>query len=117
VRLAEAVGRRSPGRRTAAEASPRQHDRHVDRRAVQLCFVHVRNCALGIRRRGIQHVGNSAVRQELAVDRHFQVLNVAVGTKDFAQVCFVDVFCEFFDHDLCAARLAVGARWACGSRA
>jgi hypothetical protein len=79
--------------------------------------VHVRDRALGIRGRGIQHVRYPAVGEELAVDRHFQVFDVAVGAEDLAQVCFVDVFCEFFDHDLCAAWLAVGACWADGARA
>jgi hypothetical protein len=79
--------------------------------------VHVRNRALGVRRRGIQHVCDSAVRQELAVDRHLEVLDVAVAAEDFAQVGFVDVFCEFFYDDFGAAWLAVGARWAGGARA
>lgn len=117
MRLAEAVGRRPPGRRTTAEAPPRQHNRDVDRRAVELRFVHVRYRALGVRWRGIQHVGDSAVRQELPVDRHLEVLDVAVAAEDLAQVRLVDVFCEFFYDDLAAAWLAVGAGWARGSRA
>lgn len=79
--------------------------------------MHVCDCALGVGGRGIQHVRNSPIRQELTVDWHFQVLDVAIAAKDLAQVRLVDVLCEFFDHDLCAARLAVGARWADGSRA
>lgn len=79
--------------------------------------MHVRDSTLGICGRGIQHVGDSAVRQELAVDRHFEVLDVAVAAEDFAQVGFVDVFGEFFDHDFGAAWLAVGAGWAGGARA
>jgi hypothetical protein len=79
--------------------------------------VHVRDRTLGIRWRGIQHVGDSAVRQELPVDRHLEVLDVAVAAEDLAEVCFVDVFGEFFYDDFGAAWLAVGARWAGGARA
>ena len=79
--------------------------------------MHVRDRALGVRRRRIQHVRDSAVRQKLPVDRHFEVLDVAVAAEDLAQVGFVDVFGEFFDHDFGAAWLAVGARWAGGARA
>ena len=117
MRFAEAVGRRPPGRRTTAEAPSRQHNRDIDRRAVELCFVHVRNRTLCIRRGGIQHVRDPAVRQELAVDRHLEVLDVAIAAEDLAQVRLVDVLCEFFYDDFGAARLAVGAGWAGGSRA
>jgi len=109
MRLTKAIRRRPPRRRTPAKPPPRQHNRHIDRRAVQLRFVHVRDSTLGVRGRGIQHVGDSTVRQELPVDRHFEVLDVAVAAEDLAQVCFVDVLGEFFDHDLGAAWLAVGA--------
>jgi hypothetical protein len=113
VRLSETVGRRPPGRGTAAEAPSGQHDRYVDGRAVDLRFVHVCYRALGVRGRGIEHIRYPAVRQELPVDRHFQVLDVAVAAEDLAQVCFVDVFCELFNDDFGAAWLgAVGAGWA-----
>lgn len=72
--------------------------------------MHVCNSALGVRRRGIQYVRNAAVRQELAVDWHFQILNVAIVPEDLAQVRFIDVFCELLDHDFGAARLAFWAR-------
>lgn len=76
--------------------------------------MHVCDRALGVRGRGIQDVSYSAVRQELPVDRHFQVLDVTVAAKDLAQVCFVDVFRELFNDDFGAAWLgAVGAGWAC----
>lgn len=84
MRLAKAIRRRPPRRRTTAKPPPRQHNRHIDRRAVELRFVHVRDRALGVRGRGIQHVGDSAVRQELAVDRHFEVLDGAVAAEDLA---------------------------------
>jgi hypothetical protein len=114
VRLSETVGRRSPGRRTAAEAPSGQHNRNVDGRAVDLRFVHVCDRALGVRGRGIQHIRYPAVRQELPVDRHFQVFNIAVAAEDLAQVCFVDVFRELFNDDFGAAWLsAVRAGWAC----
>jgi len=79
--------------------------------------VHVRDRALGIRWRGIQHVGDPAVRQELPVDRHLEVLDVAVAAEDLAQVRLVDVLCEFFYDDFGATWLAVGAGGAGGSRA
>jgi hypothetical protein len=114
VRLSETVGRRSPGRRTATEAPSGQHDRDIDGRAVDLRLVHVCDCALGVRGRRIQHIRYPAVRQELPVDRHFQVLDRAVAAEDFAQVCFVDVFRELFNDDFGAAWLgAVRAGWAC----
>ena len=108
MRLSEAIGRRPPGRRTAAEAPPGQHDGDVDGRAVDLGLVHVRDGALGVRGRGVQHVGDAAVRQELPVDRHLEVLDVAVAAEDLAQVRLVDVFRQLFYHDLRAAWL----RWA-----
>ena len=117
MRFAEAVGRRPPRDRTTAEAPSRQYNGDVDRRAVELRFVHVGYRVLCICRRGIQHVGDAAVRQKLAVDGHLQVLDVAVAAEDLAQVRLVDVFCEFFNDDFGAARLAVGAGWARGSRA
>ena len=114
VRLSETIGRGSPGCRTAAEAPSRQHDRNIDGRAVNLRFVHVCDRALGVRRGGIQHVCYTTIRQELPVDRHFQVLDVAVAAEDLAQVCFVDVFRELFNDDFRAAWLgAVRAGWAC----
>lgn len=72
--------------------------------------MHVRDGALGVRRRSIEDVRNAAVRQELAVDWHFQILNVAVVPEDLAQVRFIDVFGELLDHDFGAARLAFWAR-------
>jgi hypothetical protein len=70
--------------------------------------------ALGVRRGGIQHVGYPAVRQELPIDRHFQILDIAVAAEYLAQVCFVDVLRELFNDDFGAAWLgAVGAGWAC----
>lgn len=109
MRLAEAVGRRPPRRRTTAKAPPRQHNRNIDRRAVELRFVHVRYRALCVRWGCIEHVRDSAVRQELPVDRHLQVLDVAVAAEDLAEMCFVDVLCELFYDDFGAAWLAVGA--------
>jgi hypothetical protein len=79
--------------------------------------VHVRDRALGVRWRRIQHVGDSAIRQKLPVDRHLEVLDVAVAAEDLAEVGFVDVFGEFFYDDFGTAWLAVGARWAGGARA
>jgi hypothetical protein len=114
VRLSETIGRRPPGRRTAAESPSGQDDRNVDGCAVDLRFVHVCDRALGVRGRGIQNVRYAAVRQELPVDRHFEVLDVAVAAEDLAQVCFVDVFRELFNDDFGAAWLgAVWASWAC----
>lgn len=114
MRLSKTVGRWPPRRRTAAEPPSRQHDRNVDSRAINLRLVHVCDRALGVRGRGIQDVSYSAVRQELPVDRHFQVLDVAVAAEDLAQVCFVDIFRELFNDDFGAAWLgAVGTGWAC----
>lgn len=108
VRLSEAV-RWWPARwRTPAEATPRQHDRDVDHCAIQLRLVHVCNRILGVRGCGVQHIGNASIRQELFVDGHLEVLNLAVVAEDLAQVALVDVLGEFLDHDLCAA-WAVGA--------
>lgn len=117
MRFAEAVGRRPPRRRTTAEAPSRQYNGDIDRRAVELRFVHVRYRTLGICWSGIQHIRDSAVRQELPVDRHLQVLDVAIAAENLAQVRLVDVLCEFFYNDFGAARLAVRAGWARGSRA
>ena len=70
--------------------------------------MHVCNRILGVRGCGVQHIGNPSIRQELFVDGHLEVLNLAVVAEDLAQVALVDVLGEFLDHDLCAA-WAVGA--------
>jgi hypothetical protein len=50
----------------------------------------------------------------LPIDRHFQILDIAVAAEYLAQVCFVDVLRELFNDDFGAAWLgAVGAGWAC----
>lgn len=80
--------------------------------------MHVCYGAFGVRGRGVQDVGDAAVGQELPVDGHFQVFDVAVGTEDFAQVRFVDVFGELFNDDFGAAWCgSVGAGRARGARA
>jgi len=65
--------------------------------------VHVCDCALGRSRVLEQNVGRAAVRHELPVHGHVDVSNATVGAEDFAQVCLVDVFGEFFDDDFGAA--------------
>lgn len=36
----------------------------------------------------------------LAVNRHVEVLYTAIGAKNFAEMVFIDVLCEFLDDNL-----------------
>jgi len=56
--------------------------------------------ALGVGCGVVENVGCAAVCHELAVHGEVDIVDGAVGAKDFAEVSFVHVFGEFFDDDL-----------------
>lgn len=49
---------------------------------------------------GVQDICNASVGQELLVDRHFQVLDLAKRAEHLTKVQFVDVLRELFHHNL-----------------
>lgn len=63
--------------------------------------MHVCDGGLSRRSRGVEDVGCAAVRVEVAIYRHVEVGDVAVGTEDLLEVSELNIFCEFFDDNLC----------------
>lgn len=72
--------------------------------------MHVRDGTLRKFWGGVQDVCDAAVRQELLVHGHLQILNLSVAAEYFTQVTFVDVLRELLYHDLCAAWATRAAR-------
>lgn len=97
------VRRRPHRRRTPTEPPPRQHNANRNQRPIQLRLVHVTDGTLRIARLGKQHIRNPAIRHEVLVHRHLQVLNLSIRAEDLAEVRRVDVLGEFFDDDFGAA--------------
>lgn len=44
----------------------------------------------------------------LSIDGKINLLNDAVGAKDFSDVCFRDVLCELFNYDLLKQKISYG---------
>lgn len=68
--LTKPVRRRTSGRRTPAEPSPRQNDAHADQCPIQLRLMHMRNCILRSVRRRVNYIRQPLIRHELLVHRH-----------------------------------------------
>jgi len=103
VRLTEPVRRWSNRRRRPAESPPRQHNRHIHQRTIQLRLVHITNSILRKLRICVENICNSPIGHEVLVHRHLQFLDFAIVAEDLAEMRFLDVLCEFFDDDFCAA--------------
>lgn len=78
-------------RRRPRKPSPREHNAHLQLRAVKLRIMHFRNRALCIVDLFVQDVCGAAVYVEGGVHGHAQVFDGAVFGEDFADVGFFDV--------------------------
>lgn len=67
--------------------------------------MHIRYRTFRIRWLREQNVCNAAVRHEVLVHGHLQVLNLSISAEDLAEVRDIDVFGKLFDHDF-------GGTWA-----
>jgi len=70
--------------------------------------MHVCDRVLGMVGCGVQHIRDPSIRQELLVDGHLKVLDLAIIAEDLAQVALVDIFGELLDDYL-------GTAWSVGA--